>query len=212
MRKLYIFDMGGVVTTTFSIENRLEKILNISIKDFYKFCGCASGSESFSSSSEKNYDSNSLDLLTMCSNGIIDSKEFWRLFSQRSGCKVQTDWWHWLFHPELNEETVKIIQTLKANGNRVVCGTNTIDSHYRNHLERGDYSFFDQTYTSCLMGFSKPDPMFWNIILTSEDINAKDAVFIDDKKINCDAAQKLGIHSILFTNAKDLAKELGIVL
>ena len=190
---LYIFDMGGVVTTTCAIEKELEEILGISREKFNSIC------------SGKNKDE---DLMELCSDGKISCAEFWKLFSERSGISVQTDWWRLLFHPELNGETVNIIRELEKAGHRVVCGTNTVDSHWRNHVERGDYSYFDQTYASCFMGVSKPDPMFWKLILKAEKTLPSDAVFIDDRKENCLAAASLGIKAFQFTTAENLKQQL----
>lgn len=195
---LYIFDMGGVVTTTARIEERMCSLLGITEAEFKDFCS--------------NGDGKGKNLFDMCSDGDIDTKTFWKMFSAKSGIDVKTDWWHWLFHPVLNEKTVQIIRKLKSEGHRVVCGTNTISAHYFNHLERGDYAYFDQTYTSCAMGFSKPDPEFWKIILTAEEFRAEDAVFIDDKAENCEAAQKLGIRAIQFSTAEEVAAALGVKL
>ena len=192
---LYIFDMGGVVTTTCAVDKELEEILGIKSSEFHSICA------------GKNKDE---DLMALCSDGKISCAEFWKLFSERSGIKVETDWWRLLFHPELNEGTVGIIRALKKAGHRVVCGTNTIDSHWRNHVERGDYSYFDQTYSSCFMGVSKPDPMFWKLILKAEKTLPSDAVFIDDRKENCLAAASLGIKAFQFTTAEDLKHQLFI--
>ena len=187
--KLYIFDMGGVVTTSAFIEQQMSEVLHISIEDFHKF---------------------SDDILAKLSDGLISTKEFWEEFSRRSGVEVKTDWWHWLFHPIGNEKTFEIIRKLRNAGKRVVCGTNTIDSHYRNHCERGDYAVFDQTYSSFLMGVSKPDVEFWKIILTAENVKPEEAVFIDDRIENCNAAASIGIHAINFTDAQSLATALGM--
>ncbi|MCR5762801.1 MAG: HAD family phosphatase [Treponema sp.] len=187
--KLYIFDMGGVVTTSAFIEKQMCEVLHVSLDDFHAF---------------------SDGIFSDLSDGNISTKDFWKEFSRRSGIEVKTDWWHWLFHPVKNEQTCNIVRQLKNSGKRVVCGTNTIDSHYRNHCERGDYEIFDQTYSSCLMGVSKPDIAFWKIILTAEHVNAEDAVFIDDKIENCEAAASLGIHAIHFTDAQSLSKALGM--
>ncbi len=197
---LYIFDMGGVVTTTCKIEKELEKILKISWKEFLRFCGVKNENETTDSTKE--------NLMSLCSDGKISCREFWERFSENSGIKVKTDWWHWLFHPELNTQTVEIIRTLKQRKNRVVCGTNTIDSHWKNHMERGDYSYFDQTYASCFMGISKPHPDFWNIILTAEKALPEETVFIDDRIENCRAAEALGIKAVHFINAAQLKEEL----
>ncbi|MCR5218393.1 HAD family phosphatase [Treponema sp.] len=197
---LFIFDMGGVVTTTAKLDSQIEEILGISHKEFLSYCG-ASCPEDASDPSKTN-------LFTMCSDGIIDCKEFWRIFSERSGIKVTTDWWHWLFHPQLNKKTVELIALLKEKGHRVICGTNTISSHYANHIERGDYTYFDQTYASCYMGVSKPDIKFWQLILQAENTRAEDAVFIDDRKDNVDAAASLGIKAFVFTDADSLKSDL----
>ncbi|MGP1459424.1 MAG: HAD-IA family hydrolase [Treponema sp.] len=212
---LYIFDMGGVVTTTAAIEEQIARKLGISERDFMRFCGCPDGNASYGKpdsamgaagkSTGKAASSDGFDLLTMYSNGFISAKEFWRLFSARSGIAVKTDWWHLLFHPVRNDAVIDIIAELKKRGDRVVCGTNTIESHYLNHLERGDYAIFDQTYASCFMGVSKPAPDFWNIILAAEDTTAKDAFFIDDRAENCAAASVLGLHTFHFAPPYDAA-------
>lgn len=199
---LYIFDMGGVVTNTFALSEKICSILNITIEDLIKYG--ADPSADFT----KDPDS----LYARYSNGKITTKEFWDEFSSKSGIFVKTDWLHWLFHPVLNHKIVEIIKSLKEDGNRVICGTNTVTSHYLNHMERGDYSYFDQTYSSCYMGVSKPDPEFWKIIMEAENVPAKDCVFIDDKKLNCDAAAALGIHAIQFNTAEELAETLGVRL
>lgn len=149
-------------------------------------------------------------MFSLCSDGIIDTNEFWAEFSKRSGIAVKTDWFRWLFHPVRNEKTVAIVKALRSEGNRVVCGTNTVSAHYFNHLERGDYAIFDQTYSSCYMGVSKPDTNFWKIILEAENVPAKDTVFVDDRKDNCEAAASIGIHAIQFTTAEEVAKLLGV--
>ncbi len=195
---LIIFDMGGVVTTTAKVDKALGKVLGVTKEEFFKICG-----NPYEAGKEEG-----VTLFSLCSDGKITSREFWRIFSEKSGIAVQTDWWHWLFHPKMNEKTKELVLKLRAQGTRVVCGTNTIDSHYFNHLERGDYAIFDQTYASIHMGVSKPNPLFWKIILEAEECKPEDAVFIDDRKDNCDAASALGIHAIQFESAEQVEKEL----
>ena len=196
---LYIFDVGGVVTTTSHAEEKICDILNMSCDKFMSLCR-----------GDMSYSEETGNLLRLYSDGAIDTKVFWHRFNERSGLCVKTDWWHWCFHPVRDEGTYDIIRLLKKNGNRVVCGTNTVDSHYRNHIERGDYEVFDQTYASCLMGVSKPDADFWNIILSAEQTQPGNAVFIDDRKDNCDAAASLGIHVFQFSDAQTLKADLTV--
>ena len=195
---LFIFDMGGVVTNTFLLTQLYNK-LNITTEDFFKLC--ASGQE---------------DIWNLFQIGKLNPQQFWSLFNERVRASkeekyrkispVENDLFRLYFHPSKNLETVELIQNLKKN-HRVVCGTNTIDSHWENHMERGDYSFFNQTYASNKIGCAKPDPHFFELILEAEQTAAQDAFFTDDKAENVAAAASLGIHAELFTTAAELTEK-----
>lgn len=186
--KLFIFDMGGVVTTNASeVRGRPAAALGVSQEEMDRATGGL------------------FDQLTI---GKITTKEFWATVGERLGKKIDKDYFHLFFHPVLNEKTKKIILGLRKKGFRVVCGTNTIQSHYLNHMARGDYAFFDQTYASQLMGAKKPDPLFWKLILDAEKCEPSDAFFTDDLEANVQAAAALGIHAFQFTSAKDLRRAI----
>ena len=191
---LYIFDMGGVVTTTAKIFSDVADQLGITKEQFKEYCGSDDG----------------MDLFEAASKGFVNAREFWEEFSRRSGMNVNTDWFHFLFHPENIPGTRELVAALKSQGHRVVCGTNTMDSHYHNHLERGDYAIFDQTYASHFMGVMKPEPAFWEIIMKAEKVTPDQVVFFDDREENVRAAEALGIKSILFVSAEQAAREAGI--
>ncbi|MCR4735375.1 MAG: HAD family phosphatase [Treponema sp.] len=209
---LFIFDMGGVVTTTFAMESIYEK-LNISKDVFFELCRYSKS-----------------DIWHELEIGNISSKQFWTEFSKRIGLvqrneleggftsellknidfskipEIKTDLFRLFFHPSKNLKTIELIQKLKEK-HRVVCGTNTIQSHWENHLERGDYAFFNQTYASNKIGAAKPDTEFFKLILEAEAYSPKETFFTDDKIANCQAAQSLGINTFHFTCAEDLWKE-----
>ena len=192
---LFIFDMGGVVTNTFLLTQLYNK-LNITTEDFYKIC--ASGQK---------------DIWNLFQTGKINPQQFWTQFNERVAAAkdekyskvpvVENDLFRLYFHPSKNLETVSLIQQLKKK-HRVVCGTNTIDSHWENHMERGDYAFFNQTYASNKIGCAKPDPHFFELILEAEQTAPEDAFFTDDRADNVAAAASLGIHAELFTSAAEL--------
>ncbi len=186
--KLFIFDMGGVVTTNASeARGRPAAALGVS---------------------QEEMDRATDDLFDLLTIGKISVKEFWKTVGERLGKQIDTDYFHLFFHPVLNEGTKKIILALRKKGFRVVCGTNTIESHYLNHITRGDYAFFDQTYASQMMGVKKPDPQFWKMILDAEKCAPSDAFFTDDLEANVQAAAALGIHAFQFTSAKDLQRAI----
>lgn len=189
---LFIFDMGGVVTSTFN-SKAIYDYLNISLEQFDDICK-----------------DDGLDIFSQLTKGQITIKDFWDEFNNRSkkfnAKPVTTDLFRLFFHPELNNETVKLINALRKK-NRVVCGTNTIQSHWENHLERGDYSYFDQTYASNKIGQEKPDSLFYKTIMMAEGYSPENVFFTDDKIENINAAKDLGINAVLFSDAKMLYKE-----
>ena len=144
--------------------------------------------------------------------GEISMERFWNNFTQRTGITVSGDPWFDFFHPALDEGTANVIKRLKNRGQRVVCGTNTLDAHYRRHSERGDYSVFDAVYASHIMGIIKPDPAFWTYILEREKVLPDEAFFIDDLEENIKAAKKLGLKTHLFNDAEGLMAAIELHL
>ena len=199
--KLFIFDMGGVVAQNTSIAGAIAAHLGISTREFLR--GASSDHEDTDATS---YNLSDIYAITQ---GKFNSERFWSNFTQRTGIAVSGDPWYDLFNPVFDEKTAAIIARLKTNGYRVVCGTNTIEAHYRKHEERGDYSVFDAVYASHLMGFMKPDIAFWHFILSKEKVLPSEAFFVDDSEENINTAKKLGLTTHLFTDAEELAYNLG---
>lgn len=66
-----------------------------------------------------------------------------------------------------------------------------------------------------MQGQRKPDAKVYSTVTDHLAIAAEDAVFIDDRKSNVDAAKDAGMNGIHMTGAEDLGcalKELGIDL
>ena len=186
METLYIFDMGGVLCCDFNDIPVISDYLGITEEDFFIYSG-----------------ENFRELL----DGKINSNEFWVRFSLRYGKKVEEELFGKFFNPGIIQGTIKIIERLK-NNSRVVCGTNTIDSHYYYLLNKGSYEIFDEVYASTLMGISKPDPDFYWHILNKEGIKPENTVFVDDMEENIISAQEIGINSILFTDPDSLGQQI----
>lgn len=136
--------------------------------------------------------------------GRITAEEFWAALNRRFGTDVRENLWVSLFHPANDRRVERLILRLKAAGHTVVCGTNTIDEHYRYHLEHGEYAVFDRVYASHLMKSAKPSPDFFHHILKAEGWRAGEACFIDDNAENVAAARDLGIRSHLYQSSEAL--------
>ena len=186
MKTLYIFDMGGVLTCNFNDTPVISDYLGITEEKFFVYTG-----ENF----------------RKLMDGKIDSNEFWVRFSLRYGKKVKEELFGKFFNPGIIRETKDTIEQFKSNS-RVVCGTNTIDSHYYYLLNQGVYDIFDEVYASNLMGISKPDPDFYWHILNKEGVKPENTIFVDDTEENILSAQKIGINSILFTDSDSLKQQI----
>jgi putative hydrolase of the HAD superfamily len=103
-----------------------------------------------------------------------------------------------------NHDTVALLRRVKAAGNMVYCLSNMPGETFA-QLER-DHDFwdaFDGLVISYRIGHCKPEPAIYEHLLKTFDLAPSDTVFIDDMPANVDAAEKLGIHGILFEDIKN---------
>jgi HAD superfamily hydrolase (TIGR01509 family) len=184
---LFIFDMGGVVANSSCTANICEKF-GLSAQDYYSF--------QLDSEGRNTYQDLSL--------GSINAKEYWENFSLNSKIKIAEDYFKTLYSPVINESLVLLIKELKRRGCRVVCCTNTIESHFEEHLRLGNYAIFDFVYPSHLMGVKKPNPEFFKKVIDVEQVLVEDVYFIDDDQQNIEAAKKIGMKTHLFVSVEHL--------
>jgi putative hydrolase of the HAD superfamily len=198
--KLFIFDMGGVLANNAAVIPLMAESLGLGEADFF----LGAGSDPTVTHTSPYH----LGDIAALMRGELSSAEFWENFSQRTGIAVRGDPWYDCFRPELDNDTAALVAGLREKGCRVVCGTNTLEAHFRRHNERGDYRFFDKVYASHLMGIIKPDPGFWRFILKEEAALPGETFFTDDLEENIEAARRLGLGVRLFTGAGKLAAEI----
>ncbi|MBN1120139.1 MAG: HAD family phosphatase [Anaerolineae bacterium] len=93
---------------------------------------------------------------------------------------------------------------------RLAVLSNTSRQGFAGYLvqRRGFGGLFDKVISSAEVGFAKPEPEIYQIALDRLHIQPKQALFIDDLKRNTDAAETLGIPSIVFTTADALREDL----
>ncbi|MBN2048944.1 MAG: HAD-IA family hydrolase [Spirochaetales bacterium] len=174
---LFIFDMGNVILENVDVIPKIASIFNLPFQEVARFC-----------------DRELYPLMK----GTVTVDRFWQVFSRRFKVKVEQDYLVTCFEPRLDERMVSLIRDFRRNNHRVVCGTNTLDSHYRFLIKRGDFNIFDAVYASHLMGCAKPDPDFFRRILSVEGDPSEKAVFVDDLLENVQAASSLGIMAFHF--------------
>jgi len=183
---LYIFDMGGVVSRNTDVFHDVFSYLDITREEFLTFAG---------------------ENLEKLMNGKVSTDEFWAQFSSRYGREVKEELFGKFFHPSIDREVIALIRQVKARA-RVVCGTNTFDSHYDYHLSCGHYVIFDAVFASNKIGLSKPDPEFYRYILKNEGVNPENTFFVDDEEVNVLSAERMGINATLFRDSKSLGLQI----
>lgn len=190
--KLIIFDVGGVMVDGFDVSGAIAQHLGLDPAELLPLLD-ESG-------------------FVQLHSGLISSEQFWRQFTAHTGIPIDEELWGKFFQPVRRPGMYSLVRELQQAGQRVVGGTNTLDSHYEVHSAAGDYDVFDLTYASNLMKHSKPDAAFYEHILAAEGVKPEDAVFIDDMPVNVAAAAALGIHAILFTSEAELRDALQSLL
>ena len=108
---------------------------------------------------------------------------------------------------EIPDEKKERLLQLKKAGYRLFLLSNTIDVHwdycvehlfpYQNH---GVEDYFEQCFLSQRMHLAKPNARIYEEVIRLANIHPDETLFIDDLKENCEAAEKLGIHT--FQNVK----------
>ncbi len=114
----------------------------------------------------------------------------------------------WCCHFSHDGPMEQLVKAL-ASRYRLVVLSNTDDAHWA-FLKR-EYPILAiprALYASFEMKLLKPDPQIYLRVLQAERRKPNEAVFIDDKVENVEAANSIGIHGILFTGRVALEAEL----
>jgi putative hydrolase of the HAD superfamily len=60
-------------------------------------------------------------------------------------------------------------------------------------------------FFSCDLRMTKPDPEIYAAVVSRMAVQPQDLILVDDRIENIEAAQSLGLQTIHFTDARDLA-------
>ena len=68
--------------------------------------------------------------------------------------------------------------------------------------------YFDVFFSSCFVGYWKPDPEIYQLALSVVQRDPAECVFIDDRAANVEAASKLGICGVQYLSPEQLVEDL----
>ncbi len=129
--------------------------------------------------------------------------------------EVQTVIDEWPTILRTKETTVHTMQKLKAAGYRLYYLTNIPADIMDELRQREWFSLFDGGVASCDVHLCKPEPAIYTTLMQTCNLAYDESIFIDDNKVNAQAAYNLGITGILYKNPKSFERALracGIAL
>ena len=104
-----------------------------------------------------------------------------------------------------------IVEALEARGVPLFAITNFSADFWPPFRAREDsfFSRFRDIVVSGEVKMLKPDPAIYYLALDRFGLQAREALFVDDRAINVEGAEAVGMHGHLFTGAEDLRRRLA---
>ena len=145
------------------------------------------------------------DLFLDAEIGNIDSHEFCNRVRELVGKDIPDDKIVWAWNELLGnvpQSKLERLLLLRRKYN-VYLLSNTNDMHWDKcenvllgHEGHGLHELFNDVFLSYRLHLAKPDTEIFRRVVGMAGITPDETLFIDDSKVNCDAATKVGIHSL----------------
>ena len=143
--------------------------------------------------------------------GKFSEEQFWDRITtclHRTKPQVESLWLDGILSVyKEKKEVFDLIKKLKQYGYTIALLTNT-EIPVMNYIKKLKWEDFDLFIYSCEVGMRKPERKIYELALQKLKIQPGEAVFIDDKQENINAAEEVGIHGIVFENANQLSEQL----
>lgn len=180
-RKLFVFDVGGVVVFHPSVLDGFCKRYGLDIAKV--------------SADWAYYSKPFMD-------GFCGPEIMYRMFEHKYNLDLSDDdVMMTYYHPVANLPMIDIINELKASGHRVVSGSNTYEGHWEfcKAMDSRPLACFDKLYASHEIHYTKPDEEFYQYIMKEEGFRPEDSFFTDDSAVNLQTASRLGMTTFRYT-------------
>ena len=148
--------------------------------------------------------------------GQIDSDTFWAGVGRELGLsadELATFRARFWAGDRLDDELVALIRTLREEGYRTALLSNA-PAELRSYLgELGIIDAFDVIVISAEERMAKPDRAIYDLALERLGVEAYEAIFVDDLRVNVAAARKVSLHATRFLGLAPLRiwlREVGV--
>lgn len=140
--------------------------------------------------------------------GEVTGVQLYELFQKELGYKGSPAQFRllWCDHFTLDRGSYAVLKrTAKSVPTYLFSNTNAL--HFEFIRERYEFpALVRGAILSHELGLRKPDPAIYRAALDLSGTKAEETVFVDDLKLNVDAAKKLGMVAIHFKSADDLRR------
>ncbi|MCZ6618956.1 MAG: HAD-IA family hydrolase [Gammaproteobacteria bacterium] len=111
-----------------------------------------------------------------------------------------------------DHEILRVIGQLRELGIRVALATNQQAQRASFMSNQLGYSkLFDDLFYSCEMGYAKPHPEYFQIMLNRLGLAGEKVLFLDDRQSNVRAAESAGLHARVFMKNRGAAGLLNLL-
>ncbi|NLP11927.1 HAD family phosphatase [bacterium] len=142
--------------------------------------------------------------------GKISDPEFWQLCLQDLGIKAQPEDWQLDSCYQEVPGVRGIVLALKAQGHRLAIISDDSREMAENRRRRWGYDgVFDRVIISSDLGITKPDERIFLHALKTMQSQPAESLFIDNLEYNLQGAARVGMRTLLFTNADQLQDDLN---
>jgi putative hydrolase of the HAD superfamily len=147
--------------------------------------------------------------------GLLTAEEYWRKFARDAGVEVDAAQietlrtWDTRMWSRINAEMIEWARELRAAGVRTALLSNMqhdMAAHARRNFAW--LSDFEHQILSCELRLIKPDPAIFEHTIQRLDVKPGEALLVDDREANVEAARTTGLQAIRFQSAERLRGEL----
>ncbi|MCJ7432060.1 MAG: HAD family phosphatase, partial [Anaerolineales bacterium] len=112
----------------------------------------------------------------------------------------------------LDQELIQLIRSLRGQSYKTGLISNAWND-LRQYIAKQKFDdCFDSITISAEMGVVKPEAKIYHVALEQIQIQASEAVFVDDFQINIEGCEKVGMQGILFQDPDEVKQKLKALL
>lgn len=148
------------------------------------------------------------ELVLPADRGATSQDALMQELGTRSGVSPAQVLRDWVGRSQLNEELLEFIRELKGSYKLGLLSNATAPFFHTVAKPIEDEGIFEHIVISSEVGYAKPDPQMYHLMLEKLGVRPEEALMIDDNKVNIEGAARIGMPGIVFTSVAELRRAL----